>query len=381
MARLRVLSVSKSTGGLAQYNTRLCTALDSARFEVSAVCLADNNLAYAEALRAQGIQAAAMDMDRYKINLWSDFRVLWQLYRYVRAGDYDVLIGHGTKAGFLVRLVGCLTAVPSVYRLATMSFVPRIQGRSAHVYRFLERLAARWGGHIITVASASRIELVGRGIAPAGRVSVIHTGIDLDRFSPGGITREEACHRLGLDPSRPVVGWAGRLVPQKAPLDYLRAARRIVELIPDVQIYLAGDGPLQDEVQQFIESLNLLPNIIRAAWQADVPAMLTAFDVYVLSSHWEGLPQSLLEAMAMTCPAVATAVDGTVEAIHDGIEGYLVDAGDDETMAECAIVLLKDRALREQIGRAARQRIMSEFALPKMIAEWETLLLSMAKRR
>jgi L-malate glycosyltransferase len=377
MSRIRVLSVTKSTGGLAQYNLRLCTHLDPERFEISSVCLSEDNAAYAEELRAHGIAAVTMDMERYNINLVYDIRLAGQLYHYLRRHRCDVVIGHGTKAGFLVRLVGRLAGTPAVYRLASMAFVPRIQGRSAHVYRQLERLAAGWHGHVVTVAAATRDELLRQRIAPAEAVTVIHTGIDLTRFSRTR-SREDACRALGLDPARPVIGWAGRLVTQKAPQDFLRAAQHIVAEVPEAQIYMAGDGPLADAVQRLIVDLDLAGHVIRAPWQTDVPAMLSAFDVYTLSSLWEGLPQSLLEALAMGCASVATAVDGSVEVIRNGIDGFLVPVGDDALMAERGIQLLKDTALREEIRLAARQRIVDHFTVEQMIAEWESLLLRIA---
>lgn len=380
MNRVRVLSVTKSTGGLAQYNLRLCTHLDPARFEVSTVCLSEGNAAYAEQLRAQGITAVTMDMERYSISVASDVRLAGQLYRYLRHNRVDVVIGHGTKAGFLVRLVGRLAGVPAVYRLASMAFVPRIQGRSAYLYREFERLAAAWHGHIVTVAEATRDELIRQRIARAEAVTVIHTGIDLKRFSRTR-SREDACRALGLDPARPVVGWAGRLVAQKAPQDFLRAAQRIAAAVPDVQIYMAGDGPLADEVQRMIVDLSLEKTITRAPWQTDVPAMLAAFDVYALSSLWEGLPQSLLEAMALECASVATAVDGSAEVIREGVDGFLVPAGDDAQMAERVIRLLQDPALRERIRRAARQRIEEHFAAERMVAQWEALLTRIAGQK
>ncbi|MCZ7545302.1 MAG: glycosyltransferase [Anaerolineae bacterium] len=206
--RVRVLSVTKSTGGLAHYNTRLCARLDPATFDVHVVCLSEDNAAYAAALAAQGIAATPMAMDRYRINPASDFRLAWRLLQHVRQARYDVIVGHGAKAGFLVRLVGRLTGAPAIYTLHSTPFLERVQGRKAALYRPLERFAARLGGHIVTITHAMRDELVRCRIVAPDRVTVIHTGIVLSDFDAPP-PHAAACAALGLDPARPVVGVGG----------------------------------------------------------------------------------------------------------------------------------------------------------------------------
>ncbi len=376
---LRILSVTKSTGGLAVYNTRLVRRLQQDGFEVSVLCLSENNEQYAEELRGYGLDAHTMDMERYAISVTSDLRLARQMTQFVREHQFDVVIGHGSKAGFLVRLIERMTHVPAVYALASMSFVPRIHGKKAYIYRELERFATLWGGHIVVLANSIRDELIRQRIAPASRVTTIYTGIDTEQFS-NPLDREEACRIIGVDPTRPVVGWAQRLMPQKAPLDYLRAAAEVVKTVPNAQFYLAGSGQLEAEVEAEIQKLGLQNHVIRAAWQSNVHAMLSVFDVYVLSSHWEGLPLSLLEAMSMGLPSVATAVDGNVDVIQDGQSGFLVAAQDTHATAEKITKLLTDDALRQQMGQAARQRIIDSFNIDRMAKEWAELLWVLAAK-
>jgi L-malate glycosyltransferase len=377
---LRVLSVTKSTGGLAIYNTRLVRKLQEHGFEVSVLCLSENNEQYAEELRGYGLEAYTMDMERYSISVTSDLRLARQMTRFVREHQFDVVIGHGSKAGFLVRLIERMTHIPAVYALASMSFVPRIHGKKAYIYRELERFATLWGGHIVVLAESIRQELIKQRIAPANRITTIYTGIDTEEFSKP-LDRAEACRIIGLDPNRPVVGWAQRLMPQKAPLDYLRAAAEVIKEVPDAQFYLAGSGQLESEVHEEIKRLKLQDHIVRAAWQSNVHAMLSAFDIYVLSSHWEGLPLSLLEAMSMGLPSVVTAVDGNIDVIEDGISGLLIPAKDTQRLAQNITRLLCDETLRNQMGEAARQRIIDAFNIDRMAQEWSELLWVLASRR
>lgn len=376
--KIRLVSVTKSTGGLAHYNTELCKRLDRDRFDIHVICLSDGNKAYAEKLQSMGIPASTMDMDRYAINVTGDWRLAQQMTKFIKDNNFDVMIGHGSKGGFLVRWVERRTGIKAIYALASMSFVPRIHGRKAHIYKQLERFGSMLGGHIVTVAYSTRDELIKNKITPPQRATAIHTGIDLVKFGEP-LDRSEACKRLNLDPSRLVVGWAARLMPQKGPLDFVRACKLIVEAVPDVQVFMAGEGELADEVQKLIDEYKIGNNIIRAGWQTDIPAMLSAFDVYVLSSHWEGLPLSLLEAMAMKRPSVATAVDGSVEVIQHGIDGFLVEAGNHAQMADYVVQLLKDAEMRQNFGEAARRRVEEHFHVDKMVKEWETLISDVAQ--
>jgi L-malate glycosyltransferase len=377
--RLRVLSVTKSTGGLKQYNTTLCKSLNPDLFDVHVLCLSEHNHQYAGELRALGIDATAMDMNRYAIDPMSDLRLARQLAQFIRNGGFDVVIGHGSKAGFLVRLAERVTGVPSIYALANLSFVPRIQGKKSYIYRALEMAASRFGGHIMTVAHATRDEVIKHRIAGKDRVTPIHTGIDLKKFNGQG-DKAAAKRALKLDPDRPVIGWAQRLMKQKAPLDFVRAAAQIIAEEPDVQIYMAGEGELEVEVHALVRELNLQDNFILATWQRDVPTMLKAFDVYVLSSHWEGLPLSLLEAMAMGCACVSTDVDGCKEVIKHGESGFLVPAGHVDKLATYAIDLLQNEALRERMSAAGQSRVRKHFGVENMIREWEALLFLVAKK-
>jgi L-malate glycosyltransferase len=377
--KLRVLSVTKSTGGLSHYNATLCKRLNPELFDIHVITLSEQNERYAEDLRAIGVSATPMDMNRYAIDPLSDIRLARKLIKFIRDGKYDVVIGHGSKAGFLVRMAERVTGVPAIYRLANLSFVPRIQGRMAHLYGVLEKIGTALGGHIVTVAHSTRKEVIDNRISPADRVTAIHTGINLDKFNGVG-DKVAAKEWLNLDPKRPVVGWAQRMMPQKAPLDFVRAAAQIIAEVPNVQVYMAGEGELHDEVQALVKELKLEKNFTIAPWQRDVAKMLSAFDVYVLSSHWEGLPLSLEEAMAMGCASVSTDVDGCKEVIEHGKSGFIVAAGEVDKLATYTIDLLKDDALRERIGAAGQDRIRKHFTPEKMIREWEALLLKVTKK-
>ncbi len=371
--RTRVLFMTKSTGGLAHYNTTLVKGINQDEFDIHVLCLSENNENYAAYMRELGAKATTLDMERYAINPLADLRLMREIYKFIKQENFDVILAHGSKAGFIGRLVGRLTRTPAIFCLASMSFVPRIQGRKAYLYRILEYIASLAGGHIVVLSKSTRDELLRLRISDEEHTSIIYTGIDLERFKPSH-SRAEACEALGLDPERPVCGWAARFAPQKDPLNFVRIAAQVVAQVPNVQIFMAGEGDLRAEAEALAAELGVADHILFAAWQEDVPLMLSAFDVYVLNSRWEGLPLSLLEAMAMQRACVATAVDGTKEVIQHDIDGFLVEPGAIEATAQYISTLLQDKERRNNVGERARQRVEALFGLQGMIDNWEALL-------
>lgn len=371
--RTRILGVTKSTGGVAAYNLTLCERLRDSGYGVSVICLSEGSESFARRLEDRGISTTTMEMARYTIAPVSDLRLAIRLILHVRRHPADLIIAHGAKAGFLSRLAGRLAGVPVLYVVHAMSFLRRVRGQRAILYRQLERLGSLLGGQIVAISRAMSDELVRCKIARASEVAVVHTGIDPEKLS---CPRDPSIARqaLGLDPHRPVIGWVGRLHPDKAPLDFVRAAELVARSVPGVQLIMAGEGSLADDVQALAQRLGLGNRLITAGWQDDVASLYSALDIYVATSLSEGLPVTLLEAMAAGRPAVATAVGGVAEVIRHGVDGYLVDVGDHRAMARhCAELLLNGRR-RAAMGQAARERVTTCFTVGRMMERWQDLI-------
>lgn len=367
---VRILSLSKSTGGLASYNRALCAGLRRLGHDVEAICLSDGAEAYAADLRKIGVEASAWPMARYRIAPLADAQLARRLIAHLRDSRCEVLIGHGAKAGLLARLAGRASGTPSVYAMHSQPFLSRVQGRMAPAYGAIERAASTMlGGRTVVLCESMRASVVSARIAAADQVSVIYSGIDPGPY--GGRDPGEARAELGLAAQGTVVGWAGRLTAQKAPERFVDLAARIGPACPDTQFVLVGDGiyatdPVPDR-------LVLLP------WQQDPGVLYSACDIYVLTSRWEGLPLALLEAMASGCAVVALAVDGVAEAIRDGVDGLLCPAPDTDCLAACVERLVNDPDRRRQLGRSAQARVRERFTEAQMVQAWERLLRAEAR--
>lgn len=380
MSGTKILAITKSTGGVSLYNRLLLTELQQEGFQSHTVCLSDDAKDYAEKLRARGLSAEPMAMARYSIDPAGDLRVLRQITRIARDMAPDVIICHGSKSGFVGRIVGRRIGCPVIYRQASMPFLRRVQGAKAPVYWLLDYLVGKIGGHIVTLTEDAMHTTRKFRLNPKDRISVIRTGVDVDRFSPPA-DRSAAVRDIGLDPDRLVVGWMGRLEPQKAPLDYVEALKIVAPKHPDVQFVFAGDGRMRTEVQNAIDTAGLGDQVRMLAWQDDPAKTLKAFDVYTLSSLWEGLPITLLEAMASGCCPVSTDVDGCTDAIVDGETGRLVVAGDPKVFAAALDQVLADPVLRKTLAAGARKRATDLFDKRIMVRNWMALIEKLTKSR
>ena len=170
-----------------------------------------------------------------------------------------------------------------------------------------------------------------------------------------------------------VVGTVGRLERQKGMADLLEAFARLPCDLQQVKLWIVGDGPLERKLQRKAAELELEDRVRFLGARSDVPALMTRFDLFVLSSLWEGLPNVVLEAMAARRAVVATKVDGTPEAVTHGWTGVLVPPSNPVVLAQAIERLLRDPALRRKYGEAGRQKLEQRFGLDRMVAETQDM--------
>jgi sugar transferase (PEP-CTERM/EpsH1 system associated) len=216
-------------------------------------------------------------------------------------------------------------------------------------------------------------------IAPEG-IGVIYNGVDTQRFSPCGNTRDAVRRELGLPEHSFVVGSVGRLVPIKDQQTLLKAAALLVSSDIDIRVLLVGSGPECEKLQCLATAI-LPGRVCFAGDSSRVPEMLNAMDVFVLPSLSEGMSNTLLEAMACGLPALATNVGGNPEIIENNLNGYLFTPGDANWLAQKLGFLAHDRDLVHQLGTAARRHMIEKFGLSRMLETYRCFYLDLAARR
>ena len=326
------------------------------------------------------------DLERYEISAMTrpiaprmDLRALRDLRRAIRAFEPDIVHTHSSKAGILGRTAAHLEKVSTViHSIHGWGFTPLQSPAKRRLFLAAERRVARWTDHFIAVSQANIDQ--GRDLGLLGEnISLIRSGIDL---SPFGYSSDPAPVRrqLAIPEGVAVVTQIGNLKPQKAPLDFVRMAAIVASSFPEVHFVIAGDGPLREQVNDLANVLGITDRLHLPGWWRDVPALLAATDVAVLTSRHEGLPRAVVEALAAGVPVVATAVDGTPEVVREGVNGFLAPPGDVERLAAGVCTLLEDEDRRRVMGEAASQGL-EEFDIDVMVRRQEELYQCLSCRK
>jgi len=300
-----------------------------------------------------------------------DARALAALRRVIQREGPHVVHTHSSKAGILGRLAARLEGVPAiVHTVHGFGFTPLQPAPVRALFLALERLAARWTTHAVTVSRADYRRGVELGLFGPEEATVIRSGIRLGDYAAAsggdGVRRE-----LGVPAGAILVTQVGNFKPQKAPLDFARMAIRVAAVLPQAHFLMTGDGPLWGRVRALVQDAGLEERFHLPGWRDDIPAVLDATDIAVLSSRHEGLPRAVVEALAAGVPVVATAVAGTPEVLRNGVDGYLVPPSDVEAMAERVLRLATDGELRRRMASAPRD--LDDFDIDTMVRRQEDL--------
>lgn len=288
---------------------------------------------------------------------------------------------HSSKAGIVGRWAAKQAGIPYIiHSIHGFGFHPQQRPLVRQIFILLERLTARITTHFIAVSKANLDLGVQLRLFSRDQVSLIRSGIALEPFlalcnlpeAERRQRRAEKCRELRIPADRKIVGMIACFKPQKAPLDFVRVMRVVADAIPDAHAIMVGDGELRPQVEALIAELHVESVISLLGWRTDIPELLALCQVAALTSRWEGLPRVCPQAMAMGLPVVATAVDGTPEAVHDGVNGFLAPPGDVPRLSEKIIELLRDPALATRLGQQG-QKLVQEFDIHRMVQQQEDL--------
>jgi glycosyltransferase involved in cell wall biosynthesis len=349
-------------GGAERHVTTLLPRMDAARFRPSVVCIGEEGGLFA-ALPAAGVEARALHLSG-KRNAVRALRELISITRRARPDVVAMVASYNaeTLGRIAARCAGVKHTIMWVHN--TVDVEPR-----SWVHKTADRALTRWTSGYFGVAEAQRRYLVDELGYPDNKIRIIHNGVDpalFDVHADRGVLAE-----FGIAAGDPVVGILGALRPEKDHATLLRAARIVVDAMPRVRFLVIGDGNTRTELEALCSKLGISPNVHFAGNRIDVPPLLSAIDVFTLTSTTEAFPIALLEAMACARPAVCTDVGGVPEIINQGESGYLVPPKDPQQLAGRLMSLLSDPQTARRMGRAGRRRVEAEFSLDRSVAAAE----------
>lgn len=339
------------------------------RYQVNVACLDSAGL-----LRGEIEKLAIGEIPEFRLTSFYDRNAVAQLRRFarlLREREIDIIQTHDFYTNVFGMAAGRLARVPA--RIAARR---ETSGWRTPAQKIVERAAYRMAHAIVANAEAVRDQLVKEGVG-RDKIAVIYNGLNRERVTSNTqLSRQEKLALLGL-PQAPdfrfVTIVANLRHPVKDHSMFLRAARRVREVVPQACFVIAGEGPLIDETRAFAKRLGLEQNLFFPGRCEHVAELLAISDVCVLSSKAEGFSNAILEYMAAARPAVVTDVGGAREAVIDGESGYIVQSGDDERMGARIAALLLDPQKSDSMGQRARQIIEEKFSLQAQLERTEKL--------
>jgi glycosyltransferase involved in cell wall biosynthesis len=363
-----VLAAEPTSGGVMRHVLDLAEGLPRLGFRVLLLHARRGiDRTFAERLerhREFGYEAASFQVRRTPGG--HDFASTVGLRRAIRGfGGAHVLHGHSSKAGALARLGRWFRARHVVYTPhAWYTQNPELGLASRGAYQLIERALATFTDRIISVSRDEADHAVALGIGRR-KLVLIENGIETGMPEHVARARAEARARLGIAADDVVVGFLGRLAPQKAPDVAVHVFKRLLDERPGTRVVLAGDGPDGDRVRALIAELGLADRVLMLP-VASGPDVIPAFDVFLMTSRYEGFPYVLLEALAAGCAIVSTRVGGVADCVVDGVNGSIVESLDPEPIARAVLAIVSDHERLVRMRAHARDRA-ALFSIDRML--------------
>jgi len=382
---IRILRVIArlNMGGPAIHVANLAAGLETRGYHTTLVAgsLARGEDSMAFLAERLGVTVVSVAELQREVSALHDARSVHRVAELIRSERPHILHTHTAKAGAIARAAALLAggARPPVVLHTFHGHVLKgyfDAGRTA-LFRHVERTLARACDVLVAVSPEVRDELVELGVAPREKFVVIRLGIPLEERL-GDPTADADYRRLyGIPRDAFVVGWVGRMTGVKdtsAVVEIVRAAR---ELGVNAVLCMVGDGPDRERLERLAHELGIARQCYFVGYQSDVAGYYRLFDVFLLPSVNEGTPVSAIESLASGTPVVANRVGGVPDVVRDGMDGFLVEAGDTDAAAASLAKLAVDPELRARLGASGRARVFERYSVERLVDDVDRLYRSL----
>jgi len=345
--------------GVQNVMLKILADLDREKYEITVISRSGGPLI--EKLQTLGYRHIPLDSFRREISGW-DFVALFRLWQIFRTEKFQILHTHSSKPGFLGRIAARLAGVPKI--IHTVHGLPFHQYSPSYIkfiYRNLEKIAARSCDYVVFINRSERILAQQQKIVKPQQAVTIFNGIELP----------ETLSKKG-DAKRFVVGSCLRFWQQKNIIVTLKAAIEICRRDSRIDFIFIGDGEKYQPAQELVQQAGLSDRILLPGWQDNVQAWFDKFDLFLLYSKWEGLPVSILEAMAYGLPIVASDIKGNNELVS-AANGVLVDVEQPEKLVDEIIKLSHQPEKLQEWGENSRRIVAEKFSLEQFNRQYQAL--------
>lgn len=369
---MKIVQVSAVVGTMNGLLRELNKTILEEDYELICVCSEDPRVAK---LRKEGFDIRTVNIDR-KISPINNLKSIYQMYKLFKREKPDMVHVHTPVAAVLGRIAAKLARVPNIiYTAHGFYFHENMSPQKYKLFYSIEKISAKWCTDYIFTQSEEDGQLaIENRFLPGDRIKIISNGVDVQgKFNLANMKQEKIAQykkEFGIAENDVVVSFIGRLVREKGIIDLLEGFNQIEQ--KNIKLLVIGDISSSERDQQTVslfEKYKNNPNIIFTGYRSDIPELLAISDIYCLPSYREGMPRSIIEAMAMECAIVATNIRGSREEVDHRVNGYLVGLGDPKAIANSFRKLVNDEKLLRSFQEEARRKAFTLYDEKKVVAK------------
>lgn len=369
--KIRILETIRQgkIGGGESHVLDLVASLDKSRFEVVVLSFTDGPMI--TALQQLGIPAHVITSEKaFDLSVWREVR------KFIKDQKIDIVHAHGTRANTNILWAARRLKLPVIYTIHGWSFHDGLRPLVRKARIAAEKFITRRAKVNICVSESNRN--TGQSAFGSFRALVIKNGVNLQKFNYQGLYPDvKTAYRIPAD--HLVIGFIARMTLQKDPVNMIRAFAEVLQQESKVTLIMVGEGELKQAAIDMATELRISGNVIFDNFRQDVPAVLSAVDIYCLPSLWEGFPIGVLEAMAMGKAVIATDVDGTREAIRHEGNGLLIPASNASALAAAIRRLSRDLVFRKRLQHEAVTTVHSTYNVTEVTKKIEAVYQQLFK--
>lgn len=372
--KICIIITKLELGGAQKVALSLCEKIDLNRFDPFLICgcggILDKEIS--KTIRVYFVKDLVREISPYK-----DFQALRKIYKILKKEQPDIVHTHSSKAGIIGRLAAKLAKIKNiVHTIHGFSFNDTQKKYMRNIFVFLERAGAKISKYLIPVSIENINKGLNNKIGKREQYRYIRLGIDIENFkdyqSELSLRKE-----LNLSDSDFIITTIGPFKPQKNLKDFIKIAAKVIKNNKKTVFVIVGDGEGRNELESLIKTYSVSDSVFLLGWRKDISNILNSSDLFVMTSLWEGLPISTIEAMSCGLVPVVNAVDGQIEIVKDNYTGFLIRPYDVETSVEKILFLKKNPDIRKQMGENAKNYIDNTFSTDYMIKQHEKLYSDM----
>ncbi|CDU13616.1 glycosyltransferase family 4 protein [Vibrio coralliirubri] len=331
-----------------------------------------------EEAQQKGINCLYSENLQRAISPKKDLLAFWQLYRLFHQHRFDVVHTHSSKTGVIGRIAAKLAGVPIITHTVHGFAFPAASNRlEKWIFLAMEWLGTKCSDKVICLHEADRQIAVNSLGANHRQLEVFPNGVDTEKYSP--VLPEQKLTirlRLGLAEDDILIGMVGRLWRQKNPQAFVTSAIELLSQGVDAHFLLVGDGELKTQLEDNVKQAGCEDNIHFLGWRDDTPQILTALDIFVLPSLWEGMPLAIIEAQSTGLPCVVSNIQGNNHLVTDNEDGLLFELDEPNQLSKKIEQLINDEALRIRFSRNARNKVLDRHDISRRVEDIKRLYLS-----